>query len=941
MQLLSVVLLPALGAVLLALASRSRVSPAWASGLVTGTALALLCGLAPKALVGEATVTAWQWIPSLGLELSLRLDGLTLLFGLLILGIGLLVVLYARYYLSGQEGRARFYCLLLLFQSAMLGLVFSENLLLAVVFWELTSLVSFLLIGYSYRKSEARQGARLALLVTGGGGIALLAGVLLLGRMAGSYELSVVLSSRELIQSHPLYGTALVLLLLGIFTKSAQFPFHFWLPHAMAAPTPVSAYLHSATMVKAGIFLLARLFPALAGTEEWFFLVGGAGVTTLVLGAAFALFQHDLKGLLAYSTISHLGLITLLFGLGTPLGEIAALFHLINHAVFKASLFMAAGIIDHEAGTRDMRRLSGLVRKMPYTAMLAIVAAAAMAGVPLLNGFLSKEMFFAETLQVQWMGPWYWLLPTLATLAGVFSVAYSTRFVHDVFFGPPLESLPPERQPPKTPHPPPRWMIVPVEILVVVCLLVGVLPNLTIGTLLEAAAQSVLQAPLPYYSIKLWHGFNTPLLMSVVALLGGVLVYAGRHPLLALYDRHLREFEGKRLVEHGVERTVAAATWITDRLETGSLQRVVLWLVAAALLAPLAGVAAHRAGQPWIGSAGWSDPDLATAMGALGLVIAALAAAAWHRRRLFALLMLGVIGLLVTLAFVRFSAPDLAMTQLLVEVVTLLLLLLAMYFLPADTPRESSPARRGRDVLIATAGGLLAGGATLAILTRPFESISSFYLDQAKPAGGGYNVVNVILVDFRGFDTLGEILVLGIAALGAAALLRGMAVQTRELDWLGRPWASDRHPLMLVVISRPLLPLALLISLYLLLRGHNAPGGGFIAGLVAGVAIVLQYLASGTEWTQARLGRDFRGWIGVGVLLATATGAAALLFSRPFLSSAFRYLEWPLVGKFEVASAMVFDIGVFLTVVATVLIILASLGRLGPADQDPDLELRD
>jgi multicomponent K+:H+ antiporter subunit A len=333
---------------------------------------------------------------------------------------------------------------------AMLGIVLSENLLLLVLFWELTSLSSFLLVGYWYEQSDARQGARMALTVTGAGGLALLGGVLLLGHIAGSFELSVILESGAIVKDHPYYPIMLALILLGAFTKSAQFPFHFWLPHAMAAPTPVSAYLHSATMVKAGIFLLARLFPTLAGTELWFYTVTTVGAVTLTFGAYNALFKHDLKGLLAYSTISHLGLITMLFGLGTPLGELAGVFHILNHAIFKASLFMAVGIIDHECGTRDMRNINGLFKYMPYTAVLAMVAALSMAGVPLFNGFLSKEMFFGETLQRGMGDPAFWGLPLLATVAGAFAVAYSLRFIQDVFFNGEPVGLD------RTPHEPPH-----------------------------------------------------------------------------------------------------------------------------------------------------------------------------------------------------------------------------------------------------------------------------------------------------------------------------------------------------------------------------------------------------------------------------------------------------------------------------------------------------
>ncbi len=408
----------------------------------------------------------------------------------------------------------------------------ADDLVFLFLFWEATSVLSFFFVAYDGTSREARHGARLALTVTVGGGLALLVGLLLLGHMCGTHRLSSILLMGHVVRTHPLYAPALALILLGVFTKSAQFPFHFWLPAAMAAPTPASAYLHSATMVKAGVFLLARLFPVFSGTSLWFGLVAGVGLCTLAVGAYIALFKHDLKALLAYSTVSHLGLITLLLGFGTPLGAVAAVFHMINHATFKASLFMAAGIIDHEAGTRDMRRLNGLWFCMPYTALLATVSAAAMAGVPLLNGFLSKEMFFAELLQQEVLGSFRHLLTLTAALAGVFSVAYSLRFIHDVFFDRPWCELP------QRPHEAPAWMRVPVTVLSAVCLLVGVFPDQTVRPLLEAASASVLMGPTPEYSLALWHGLTPPLILSLCVMTGGVVLYGFRERLFQLHDAY-------------------------------------------------------------------------------------------------------------------------------------------------------------------------------------------------------------------------------------------------------------------------------------------------------------------------------------------------------------------------------------------------------------------
>jgi multicomponent K+:H+ antiporter subunit A len=918
-----VILIPLVGAWLPAALSRAfGIDPARTAAALAVAALAIVLGQAGAVLDGATFVQSWPWIPDLGLVASFRLDGFGLLFALLILVIGLLVVVYARYYLAPEDSQERFYGLLLLFMGAMLGVVLSENLLLLVTFWELTSLSSFLLIGFWRHEAEARRGARLALMITGAGGLALLAGVLLLGQVVGSFELTQVLASGALIKAHPLYETILVLVLLGAFTKSAQFPFHFWLPHAMAAPTPVSAYLHSATMVKAGVFLLGRLFPALAGTETWFYVVSGVGLATQLFASYVALFRHDLKGLLAYSTVSHLGLVTLLFGLGTPLGEIAAVFHIINHAVFKASLFMAAGIIDHETGTRDMRRLSGLARHMPWTAALATIAAGAMAGVPLLNGFLSKEMYFAETLHVPWLGGWYWVLPFAATLAGIFTVAYSTRFVHDVFLGPAPLGLP------KTPHEPPRWMKVPVEVLVGLCLLVGLTPAITVDPLLRSAAGAVLQAPLPEFSLALWHGLNLPVLMSVVALAGGAIVYFTRRYHFDLHGYRQKPVDGRAISEIGVARAVHGARWLVERVANHSLQRYVLLLVLVALVL---GVSGAR-GLTLTGTASLTPPDGLAVLITAALVITSIAATMLHAKRLLALVLVGVVGLAVSLAFVRLSAPDLALTQLLVEIVTVLLLLLAMYFMPAESPRESSRPRQLRDIAVAVASGGAVCALAWALLTRPLETIAWYYLENAKPEGGGYNVVNVILVDFRGFDTLGEITVLGVAAVAILALLRGLKLDAPALDWAGRPWANERYPLMLRVMSQPLLPLALLVSAYLFLRGHNAPGGGFIAGLVTGTAMLLQYVAYGSAWARERQPWNYTSVTAVGLLIATGTGLASWAFGAPFLTSTFGYVTWPVVGKFELASAMAFDLGIYLAVVGVVMVVISRLGGLsGPA----------
>jgi len=475
MSLALIAALPFLGALLPGLMIRAgKDACALAAGSVTALALLLLGLNAPAVLRGEVVQARIEWLPALGLNANFMLDGLGLFFAGLILGIGLLIILYARFYLAKSDPMGQFYTYLMLFQGAMTGIVLSDNILLLLVFWELTSLSSFLLIGYWKHLPEGRRGARMALAVTGSGGLALIGGMLILGQIAGSYELSVILTKGAEIKASPLYLPALILILLGCFTKSAQFPFQFWLPQAMAAPTPVSAYLHSATMVKAGLFLMARLWPVLAGTPEWFYIVATTGLVAMVLGAMVALFKNDLKALLAYSTVSQLGLVTLLLGLGTPEAAVVAMFHILNHATFKAALFMCAGIVDHEAGTRDINRLGGLRTLMPLTYALTLLAALSMAGIPPLNGFLSKELMLEEVFHTSWLDN-DWIVPALAVLGALFSVAYSLRLIAHVFFGPVRSDYP------HAPHDPGVGLWASPAVLVALVVAVGIAPMTLAG----------------------------------------------------------------------------------------------------------------------------------------------------------------------------------------------------------------------------------------------------------------------------------------------------------------------------------------------------------------------------------------------------------------------------------------------------------------------------
>jgi multicomponent K+:H+ antiporter subunit A len=811
-----------------------------------------------------------------------------------------------------------------------------------VVFWELTGLTSFMLIAYWYHRPDARRGARMAAIVTVGGGLALLLGVLGLGEIVGSYDLESVLAAGDTIRAHSWYPALLGLILLGVLTKSAQFPFHFWLPHAMAAPTPVSAYLHSATMVKAGVFLLARLWPALAGTDLWILLVSGAGAASLLGGTFTATYQRDMKGVLAYSTIGHLGLITFLLGMSTELALVAAVFHMLNHATFKASLFMATGVVEHETGTRDLGKLNGLRHAMPITATLAAVAAGAMAGVPLLNGFLSKEMFFEESIVVGGSIGMQILLPAIATIGGLFSVAYSLRFIHEVFFGPPAQKLP------RTPHEP-RLMLVPSALLVITCVLVGVFPAETIGPLLATAGTAIL-GEVPDYELAVWHGITPALLMSLIALGGGVsfyaLLYARKQTLIE--TPLLSRLDSKRMFDiANVAATRAAgraARWLFSR----RLQPQLVLIVASACVAVALPLSRGR----------WLEHPLAITpldpvFVALWIVGGACAiGAAWQAKfhRLAALIMVGGAGLVVCLTFAWLSAPDLALTQIAVEVVTMVLFLLGLRWLPrrlelADARRRTAVARarRGRDAALAAVAGIGMGMLAFAVVTLPPAGLlAPFFFANALDPAGGHNVVNLILVDFRGFDTLGEITVVASVAVTVYALLRRFRPAPESIA-VPRPQRAEaasgaitsapRDPLptnhlrVPAVLVRLLFPMAALVSIYFLLRGHNAPGGGFVGGLVMATAIIVQYMISGTIWVEARLRIHPQIWIALGLLAAVATGFGAWLASQSFLTALAADLRLPLIGDVHVSSVLVFDLGVYMLVVGATALMLVALAH--------------
>jgi multicomponent Na+:H+ antiporter subunit A len=737
------------------------------TGRLAGWVLALLplglalyfAGFLPDIASGRVFVFSYRWAPSLGINFSFLLDGLGLLFAMLISAVGALIVIYASGYLSGHSQLGRFYLYLLMFMGSMLGIVLADNLMTLFLFWELTSLSSYLLIGFDHEREEARAAALQALLVTGGGGLALLAGFLLLGEAGGSLEISALLENGDGVRSHSLYPAVLLLVLAGAFTKSAQVPFHFWLPNAMVAPTPVSAYLHSATMVKAGVYLIARLTPVLGGTELWTVTLTAAGATTMIAGALLALRQTDLKLILAYLTVSALGIMVLFVGLGTTEAILAAVVFLLGHALYKGALFLVVGIIDHETGTRDVRQLGGLRSAMPVTATITAFAALSLAALPPAFGFIGKELLLENALSADAVSAW--LTAGLVLASSIFVAAAGVVAIQP-FFGKSTETPKPARE-----ALPVLWLA--PMLLAGFGLLFGLMPSLTERPLLHAAVGAITREPVSFH-LAIWHGFNLALALSAVSLGLGAALYAGRRQARSVATRlQITPAWGpQHWYNHLLAGMSALARRQTELLQNGYL-RVYLLIVVAATIA-LAVTKLFKA----IGAVDLTaELDVRLYEGIFAALIPAGALTAiTSRSRLSAVAALGVVGYSVGVIFVLFSAPDLAMTQFMVETLTVILFVLVFYHLPRFTA-FSSQLVLVRDAVTALAfGGLITVIVSVGSGIQLYPKISDYFIENSLPLAHGRNVVNTILVDFREFDTFGEITVLAVAGIGVYALLR-------------------------------------------------------------------------------------------------------------------------------------------------------------------------
>lgn len=738
----------------------------------------------------QTIMETFHWIPSLGINFTAKIDGLGLLFALLITGIGALVVLYSIYYLSKDKEKLNtFYIYLLLFMGAMLGVVLSDNLIVMYAFWELTSFSSFLLIGYWYHREKSRYGAQKSMLITVFGGLAMLGGIILLYLMTGSFSVTEIIGQAGNIVNHSLFVPALLCVLLGAFTKSAQFPFHIWLPDAMEAPTPVSAYLHSATMVKAGIYLVARMTPIFAGDGLWIWLIAGFGIVTLFWGSFSAVKQTDLKSILAFSTVSQLGLIMSLLGVGAAalhydgigdniyiVATTAAVFHLINHATFKGSLFMMAGIVDHETGTRDIRKLGGLMHVMPITFTIAIIGTFSMAGLPPFNGFLSKEMFFTGMLTVMEMDFFNMeaigiLFPILAWIASVFTFIYSMILVFKTFTG----KYQPEKLD-KKPHEAPMGMLISPIILASLVVIIFFFPNILSGSIISPALAAILPSLLTtdrsVFSVDIyqWHGFNTELYMTIGVIVIGVLLYRTYPKWRKIYDIFPEKLTLNRIYDGMLDKGQRGAHSFTKGYMTGSIRSYLVYIFAffiAILATALIWKDAFKLDTSNVSSIGVYELLLAL------IIMVSSVSILFAKTRLASIILLGTVGYSVALFFVLFRAPDLALTQLVIETVSVALFLVCFYHLPKLRKEESRMSFKLTNAIISVGvGAIVTLIAFSAHSNKFFDSISQYYIENTYTEAAGKNMVNVILVDFRGFDTLFEIAVLAIAAIGIYGMIK-------------------------------------------------------------------------------------------------------------------------------------------------------------------------
>jgi multicomponent Na+:H+ antiporter subunit A len=932
---------------------------------------------------GGAVTEVLPWIPGLQLELAFRMDALAWVMSLLVLGVGALVLVYcARYFKDKDDYLGGFGAQLLAFAGAMFGLVTADDLLLMFIFWELTTVLSYLLIGYARTRLAARRSALQALIVTTAGGLAMLVGLIMLGYNAGTYRISAILDQAPALVHGPAgaaVGAAVFLILIGAITKSALVPFHFWLPGAMAAPTPVSAYLHAAAMVKAGIYLVARLAPGFAETAFWLPVVLGLGLATMLVGGYRALRQTDIKLILAYGTVSQLGFLTMVVGLGEPDAALAGLALLLAHGLFKATLFLVVGIIDHQAGTRDLRKLSGVYGSSRALAVVAAIGAASMAGIPPLAGFVAKESVFEAFIHYAAdpaTAPWGTMVLAGLVLGSILTFAYSARFMWGAFAV--KTGVAP------TPFKPikPSFLAAPA-LLSLLTIVYGLWPAPVDGWIQPYAALFVADPAADAAGhLALWHGITPALGLTAVTFALGLAMFYGRTAVSRAQDLVPGWIDGDRSYQLAIGALDDAAVWVTGRTQRGSLFFYLSVILTVAFVLPL--TALVLANKPLPGDVYFIDPNapLQIVVGA-GIVIGALAAVRANKRFL-AVLMVSVTGYGIALMFALQAAPDLALTQMLVETIILVAFVLAMRSLPAELRDRTGGKYRVTRVIIGAAFGItMIFVAIYALGSRVAQPVSLEFPKLAYEGGGGLNIVNVTLVDIRAWDTFGEISVLALAATGVASLIfvrgrgdrirpsstvdegtvgRRSAARGNSRDdaalamnrrfaasgrdaWLvaGRTMAPERRSIIFEVVTRLIFHSMIVFSIYLLLAGHNLPGGGFAGGLTAGLALTIRYLAGGRYELREATPVSAGTLLGIGLATAAASGVTPLLLGGQVFQSAIIELWLPVFGDIKFVTSTLFDIGVYIVVVGLVLDVLRSLGaeidehfEEGPGEQSED-----
>lgn len=862
----------------------------------------------------EAIYQSVPWMPSLGVSFAFRLDGLALVFSLLVLLIGAAVLIYSTRYL-GKSDPGSFYLLMSIFAAAMLLLVLTDDLVVLFVAWEITTLCSYLLIARS--GPQGRDPAIRTLLVTVAGGLSLLTAVAMLIAKTGTTQISVILSDLSWTEDSVFTGFIAVLIAGAVFTKSAQFPFQSWLPDSMVAIAPVSAYLHAAAMVKAGIYLALRFSPALHDVAVWQILLITCGLVTALLGAFTAVRRNDLKELLAYSTMSQLGLLVTLVGVGTPAALTAAVVHTIAHALFKAALFMTVGIVEHEAGTRDRRELAHLNMKMPFTAGAAALAALSMAGVPLTLGFISKESLITSLVDAPFAVPLVVVVTAGVVLTSMMTFAYSARYVLALLPGRPGKKIAEASS---------AFFLAPV-VLAVLGLIFGLLPALLNTLVGRAAGSTIGEATAAHLAI--WHGVNLPLALSALIIASGVVLVLQRERVDQALSRFHSPVSGLAAVESIRSAVFGIGKWIGVAAGSASLRRhlaipiVCMIAIAGVGIIGLDGlpdrIDNHTNAMDWV---------------LVGLIAAGVLGAMTTRNRISVVVVLGVTGYAVALWFFSLGASDVAMTQLLVETLTLCVLILVVRRLPLKFPADSRRSKVFSAVIAVGAGLATFLGVWSLTGRRELSDAANWYLNNAAPESGGENIVNTILVDFRALDTLGELTVLGVAGLSVAALLQARApspmvkVPSGGKNPLDDPWANA---VFFRAIARVMLPIVVLISIVLLFRGHYEPGGGFIGALVGGAGFALLYLAADNNEPRS-LRLPYLVLIGGGILVGAATG-----FTGYLEASYLKPVHFEVIGV-HMTTSMIFDVGVYLAVVGVILASFNLLGKSSSPNDDPPLE---